>query len=45
VIGPITAETARHEGFEVVVCPAEYTVDALIDAIVAHFQAHFQART
>ncbi len=45
VIGPITAETARHEGFEVVVCPAEYTVDALIDAIVAYFQAYFPART
>jgi len=39
VIGPITELTARREGFEVVVCPKAYTVDALVDAIVAHFQA------
>lgn len=33
VIGPITAESARHRGFEVVVSPAEYTIAALADAI------------
>lgn len=38
VIGPITEETARSEGFEVVVSAKKYTVDALLDAIVAHFQ-------
>jgi uroporphyrinogen III methyltransferase/synthase len=36
VIGPITAETARTTGFDVVVCPDEYTIDALTAAIVAH---------
>jgi uroporphyrinogen III methyltransferase/synthase len=36
-IGPITAETARAHGFEVVVEPADYTVDALIAAIVDHY--------
>jgi uroporphyrinogen III methyltransferase / synthase len=36
-IGPITAETARAQGFEVVVEPAAYTVDALIAAIVDHY--------
>ena len=38
VIGPITAQTARRQGFEVVVSPKDYTVDALLDAIVSHFQ-------
>jgi uroporphyrinogen III methyltransferase/synthase len=38
VIGPITADTARDAGFEVVVSPTEYTVDALVDAIVKHFE-------
>jgi uroporphyrinogen III methyltransferase/synthase len=33
VIGPITAETARRRGFEVVVAPAQYTIAALADAI------------
>jgi uroporphyrinogen III methyltransferase / synthase len=37
VIGPITAETARTSGFNVVVSPAAYTVDSLIDAILEHF--------
>jgi len=36
-IGPITADTARANGFDVVVAPAEYTVDALIAAITEHF--------
>jgi uroporphyrinogen III methyltransferase / synthase len=36
VIGPITAETACTHGFNVVVCPDEYTIDALTAAIVAH---------
>jgi uroporphyrinogen III methyltransferase/synthase len=37
VIGPITAETAREQGFEVAVCPEKFTVPALIEAICAHF--------
>jgi uroporphyrinogen III methyltransferase / synthase len=37
-IGPITAETARSKGFEVVVIPAEYTVGALTDAIAQYFK-------
>jgi uroporphyrinogen III methyltransferase/synthase len=37
-IGPITAETARKHGFEVVVRPDQYTVPALIEAICEHFQ-------
>ena len=36
-IGPITAETARAHGFEVVVAPAKYTVEALIAAIVEYY--------
>lgn len=36
-IGPITAETARGLGFEVVVAPARYTVEALIDAIAEYY--------
>ncbi len=38
-IGPITAETARARGFEVVVSPAEYTIGALAAAIVEYFSA------
>jgi uroporphyrinogen III methyltransferase/synthase len=38
-IGPITAETARHLGFEVVTSAAEYTVDGLVRAIVDYFHA------
>jgi uroporphyrinogen III methyltransferase/synthase len=37
VIGPVTAETARKLGFEVVACPSSYTVDGLVDAIVEYF--------
>jgi uroporphyrinogen III methyltransferase/synthase len=36
VIGPITAETARTQGFKVVVQPAQYTVPALLAAIREH---------
>jgi uroporphyrinogen III methyltransferase/synthase len=36
-IGPITAETARANGFEVVVSAPEYTVDSLIEAISDYF--------
>lgn len=39
-IGPITAETARNAGFEVVVSPSEYTVDALVAAIAEYFASH-----
>ena len=38
-IGPITAETARALGFEVVVSPVEYTTGALAAAIVDYFRA------
>ncbi|MDO8431807.1 MAG: uroporphyrinogen-III C-methyltransferase [Candidatus Binatus sp.] len=37
-IGPITAETARRKGFEVVVTPAEYTIAELISAIQEYFE-------
>ncbi|HEV2169419.1 MAG TPA: uroporphyrinogen-III synthase, partial [Candidatus Binatus sp.] len=33
VIGPITAETARDRGFDVVVQPRRYTIAAITDAI------------
>jgi len=36
-IGPITAKTARELGFDVVVAPTVYTVDALIDAITEYY--------
>jgi uroporphyrinogen III methyltransferase / synthase len=36
-IGPVTAETARGLGFEVIVLPAIYTGDALIDAIAKYY--------
>jgi hydroxymethylbilane synthase len=36
-IGPITAETARVAGLQVVVQPTEYTIAALIDAIRDYF--------
>jgi uroporphyrinogen III methyltransferase / synthase len=38
-IGPITAQTARSRGFEVVISPSEYTVTALSAAIVDYFVA------
>jgi uroporphyrinogen III methyltransferase/synthase len=37
-IGPVTAETARAAGLEVVVQPREYTVAALTDAIRDFFR-------
>ncbi len=37
-IGPITAETARRKGFEVVVMPSDYTMAALTKAIVNYFE-------
>ena len=36
-IGPITAETARAHGFEVVIAPTQYTVEALLAAIVEYY--------
>jgi uroporphyrinogen III methyltransferase/synthase len=45
VIGPITGETARKRGFEVVVRPGDYTVPALIAAIREHFAPPGRART
>jgi len=38
-IGPITAETARSAGIQVVAQPTEYTIAALIDAIRDYFVA------
>ena len=38
-IGPITAETARACGFDVVITPSVYTVDSMLDAILKHFHA------
>lgn len=37
-IGPITAATARQEGFRVVVMPKTYTVGGLTEAIVRRFR-------
>ncbi|HKM99529.1 MAG TPA: uroporphyrinogen-III C-methyltransferase [Candidatus Binataceae bacterium] len=45
VIGPITADTARRRGLDVVVRPARYTVPALIDAISTHFALWRSGRT
>ncbi len=39
VIGPVTANTARDAGFEIVVQPQQYTVPALIAAIRDFFAA------
>jgi uroporphyrinogen III methyltransferase/synthase len=36
-IGPITAETARAAGFEVVAVASVYTLDGLTEAIVNYF--------
>ena len=36
-IGPVTAETARHLGFDVAVTADEHTAGGLADAIAAHF--------
>ncbi|HKV56191.1 MAG TPA: uroporphyrinogen-III C-methyltransferase [Candidatus Binataceae bacterium] len=38
VIGPISQETARTNGFEVVASAEEYTVDGLTSAIMRYFQ-------
>jgi uroporphyrinogen III methyltransferase/synthase len=38
-IGPITAETAREQGFDVIVKPRKYTIDALTDAIREHYRS------
>jgi uroporphyrinogen III methyltransferase / synthase len=37
-IGPITAETARRHGFDLVISAAKYTVDELLASIVSHFR-------
>jgi uroporphyrinogen III methyltransferase/synthase len=36
-IGPVTAETARHLGFDVAAIADDHTADGLADAIAAHF--------
>lgn len=38
VIGPITAESAREAGFDVVIEATKYTIPGLIDAIVKYYQ-------
>ncbi|MGH7925397.1 MAG: uroporphyrinogen-III C-methyltransferase, partial [Candidatus Binatus sp.] len=40
-IGPITAATAKDRGFEVVVKPAKYTIEALTEAIREFFFVSF----
>lgn len=42
-IGPITAETARQRGFDVVVSPREYTIPALTQAIRDYCETARQA--
>jgi uroporphyrinogen III methyltransferase/synthase len=42
-IGPITAETAKQLGFDVVVSPQEYTIPALAEAIREYFARHQKA--
>jgi uroporphyrinogen III methyltransferase/synthase len=37
VIGPITADTARQLGFDLIVSADSYTVEGLTHAIVDHF--------
>ncbi|HVG72941.1 MAG TPA: uroporphyrinogen-III C-methyltransferase [Vicinamibacterales bacterium] len=39
VIGPVTAEAARHAGITVSVQPAAYTIGGLVDAIAAFYAA------
>jgi uroporphyrinogen-III synthase len=39
VIGPVTADAARHAGIPVTIQPAIYTVAALVDGIVEHYAA------
>jgi len=43
VIGPITAETAREHGLDVVVEASQFTVPALVRSIVSHFNRSHQA--
>lgn len=38
-IGPVTAETARERGLNVVVEAEEYTIEGLVDAIVEYFSS------
>jgi uroporphyrinogen III methyltransferase/synthase len=38
-IGPVTAKTARREGFRVIVQPREYTVEALAEAIIRRLRS------
>lgn len=38
-IGPVTAETARHFGFDVAAVADEHTAQGLADAIATHFRA------
>jgi len=38
-IGPVTAERATEEGFEVAIVPDEYTIDSLAEAIVKYYKS------
>jgi uroporphyrinogen III methyltransferase/synthase len=44
VIGPTTAESARHLGIPVTIQPATYTIPALVDAIAAHYASARHAK-
>ena len=39
-IGPVTAQTAKQHGFDVVVSPHEYTIPALAEAIREYYAHH-----
>jgi uroporphyrinogen III methyltransferase/synthase len=44
-IGPITAEEAEANGFNVAVVPSEYTIDGLIQAIGDYYRRSFSRET
>jgi uroporphyrinogen-III synthase len=36
-IGPVTTETAKQEGFNLVGMPREYTIAGMVEKILQHF--------
>jgi uroporphyrinogen-III synthase len=44
-IGPITAEEAEANGFDVTIVPSEYTIDGLIQAIGDYYRRSFSRET
>jgi uroporphyrinogen III methyltransferase/synthase len=44
-IGPITADTARELGLDVMIQPVEYTIPAFAKAIIEHFAGSDQRKT